>query len=237
MNLVRKIARLVIATLLFTALAPALAEFCGICKDSYLKCAASGTNLDTCKKSLRSCESACLGTNNSSDSAASPENSPGNNPAIVGMSFGFVLSLVIWALAANAGTPQGAYKGVLWLSSLCLAAVIALCLAIGLKEKDSQFKSFVIWGCLFFALPFAIPIFFQRKSSLAADEQRVKEEEILAATKHQSELARIEATKKLEAEATVRAERAKKAAESRRLARLEKKRLASKPEAGAGGDP
>lgn len=223
--------------LALVALTSALAETCGICKDSYLQCAAGGTNLDTCARKMSSCESACSGTGSSSDIPSSSGNDFGNNPAIVGMSFGLIISLGIWALAADAGTPQGTYKGVMWLSGLCLAAIFALCLAIGLKEHDSQFKSFLIWGYLFFALPFTLPIFFQRKFSLAAEEQSAKRKELLAATKRQSEIDQIESTRKLEAAAIVKAERAEKAKESRRLARLEKKRLSLEPVAGAGNDP
>lgn len=237
LNIIRVLRRLVFLLLAFAALSPAQAETCGVCKDSYLKCAAGGTNLDTCASRLRSCESACFGTGNSSDTASSSGNHPGDNPAIVGISFGLLFSLGIWALAANASTPQGAYKGVIWLSGLCLAAIFALCLAIGMKEQDSQFKSFLVWGLLFFALPFGIPFYFQRKSSLAAEEQDAERKEILAASKRQSEIDQIESTRKLEAAARAKAERAEKAKESRRLARLEKKRLSSEPDAGAGNNP
>lgn len=167
---------LMLSILVLVASTLALAETCGVCNDSYLQCAAGGTNLDTCARNMRSCQSACLGTGSSSDATSPSEKNPGNNPAIVGISFGLIFSLGIWALTAIASTPQGAYKGLLWLSGFSLAIVFALCLAFGITEQYPRYMSFAIFGYLFFALPFTIPIFFQRKRSQAAEQERANKQ-------------------------------------------------------------
>lgn len=110
--------------------------------------------------------------NSSSSSSSSSSNSgshPGDNPFIVGISFGSILAIaVFWLVGSNTHTDIGAYKGVKWLSGGILTGVGLLLLAAFAKGGSSDgMGSFVFWGYIFFSLPHVLLIWWTRKNAIA----------------------------------------------------------------------
>lgn len=155
-----------IASLVFSYAAKS--ETCGVCKDSYLSCVSGGGSLSSCESRMRSCQSACFGGGGSSSSDSGSGSHPGDNPFIVGISFGLILAIaVFWLVGSNTTTDIGAYKGVKWLSGGILTGVGLLLLAAFAKGGTSDgMGSFVFWGYIFFSLPHALLIWWTRKNAI-----------------------------------------------------------------------
>jgi len=102
--------------------------------------------------------------------AAGGSGHPGDNPFIVGGSFGLLFTFFAWIVASGvASSPDGNYMAIRILSGLSLGLVFLLCAAmLADKNLESGFKSFVAFGYICFSIPQAALIFFARKSALSS---------------------------------------------------------------------
>lgn len=122
----------------------AKAEFCGICKDGYLSCAASGKSLDRCKAEMNSCNNACYGTG-SSDSSS---NKDGIGQWIAGLILGVVGGIALAFIADTVtSNPIGQYKfyrGAVILFG-CLAVALCLALISKMHASEKEILPYMIW--------------------------------------------------------------------------------------------
>jgi hypothetical protein len=156
----------------------ARSEACGVCKDSYLSCVSRSGNLDSCAKQMRSCESACFGTSRT-ESQTRPDsgNHPGDNPFLVGISFGLIFALAVYGIAESSTTTVlSKYRAIKWITGIVLSAVgLLVVAAISQSKSFDDIGGFTLWAYLFFSIPHLAIIAWVRKHAVIAGlNQKIK---------------------------------------------------------------
>jgi hypothetical protein len=114
-----------------------------------------------------------------SAAAGSGSSHPGDNPLLVGGSFG-LLSLVASLVLAEKITwgPEEVYRVSRWTFGIPMVLVIALCLVLQFdRSADAGLRWFGAIGGLCFIAPNALMLYFLRKWALAAERKRLDEEQ------------------------------------------------------------
>ena len=103
--------------------------------------------------------------------SSSVNNHPGDNPFIVGISFGLFLAIAVaWLVSISTDSDVGVYAGVSVITGaiLVLATVGVINVQFTSFTKGEGLESFALWAYLFFSAPQVLLIWWTRNNAIAA---------------------------------------------------------------------